>query len=236
MTRYEIKYGSKRIPFELVRSDRKTLETRVKPDCSVEVRAPGDLSTEKILEIVSKRGNWITKKITHFKQYPRENLEKRYVSGETHRYLGKQYRLKLIRDDDYNVKLKGKFLEVHTPDDSPEIVENLLYNWYRDHAEKKFDQILDEAMSIMKKHGLKRPELRIKRMKRRWGSCIAGKNRIHLNLELIITPTHCIEYVMIHELVHMKIPNHQKEYYRFLDQVLPNWRESKKKLEHFKLS
>jgi hypothetical protein len=232
----EIIYGNQRIPFKLVRSNRKTLETRVKPDGSVEVRAPEDLDIKKVLEIVNKRGRWVVKKRLHFRQYPKEDLNKRYVSGETHRYLGRQYRLKVIESETINVKMKGRFIEVHTRDRSPEMVELLLYDWYRHHARIKFNEILDEAMKVVTKHGIKRPEMKIKRMKKRWGSCVHGKNRIHLNLELIRTPSYCIEYVIFHELVHLKVPNHQKEYYRLLDQVLPSWKEYKTKLELYQIA
>lgn len=235
MKTYEISYGNQRIQFTIVRSRRKTLETRVKPDGSVEVRAPEDLEIKKIIEIVNKRGKWIVKKRLHFQQYPKEELHKRFISGETHRYLGKQYRLKVIESEKNNVKMKGKYIEIHTEDTSPEFVEILLYDWYHDHAEKKFHQILNEAMKVMKKHKIKRPELKIKRMKKRWGSCIPKKNRIHLNLELIRTPAYCIEYVIYHELVHMKIPNHQDKYYRMLNQVLPDWKGYKKTLETFQM-
>ncbi len=229
MNDYEIPYGSQMIPFSLVRSKRKTLETRVKPDGSVEVRAPKDLEIKKILDIVTKRGRWILNKKAHFQQYPREETKKKYVSGETHRYLGTQYRLKVIKSDETKVKMKGKYIEVHTKIIDPEFVEFLLYNWYLEHAEIK--NILDEAMKVVKKHGIKRPNLKIKRMKKRWGSCIPQKNKIHLNLELIRTPPYCIEYVIFHELVHLKFPNHQIEYYSLLRTVLPNWKEQKNKLE-----
>ncbi len=235
MKTYEITYGHQKIPFKLVRSKRKTLETRVKPDGSVEVRAPIDLDINKILEVVSKRGRWIIKKKVHFQQYPKEGLKKRYVSGETHRYLGKQYRLKIIASEEYRVKLKGGFIEIHTPDPSSEIIEELLYNWYTEHAEMKFNQILDNTMKIVKKHGIKRPEMKIKRMKRRWGSCIHNKNRIHLNLELIRTPPYCIEYVIFHELVHLKVPNHQQKYYDLLNIILPEWKKSKNYLESIEM-
>jgi predicted metal-dependent hydrolase len=235
MNDYEVSYGNQKIPFELVRSKRKTLETQVKPDGSVEVRAPIELETSKILEIVSKRGRWITRKKLHFQQYPKEELRKKYVSGETHRYLGKQYRLKVIPSETYQVKLKGGYIEIHSPVDSPQIVEELLYNWYRSHADKKFDQILDQAMEVVRKHGISKPEIKIKRMKRRWGSCIHGKNRIHLNLELIRAPSYCISYVIYHELVHQKVPNHQKKYYSMLNQILPDWKERKYRLEKVNL-
>lgn len=235
MTGHTIRYGNKIIPFELIQTERKTVETRVKPDGSVEVRAPADLDLDKIIEIVSKRGRWIMRKKVHFQQYPREDLKKRFVGGETHRYLGRQYRLKIIPSENHQVKMKGGYIEIHTPDDSPEVVEILLYNWYREHAEVKFDRILDDAMKVVKKHGIKRPEMKIKRMKRMWGSCIHDKNRIHLNLELIRAPAYCIEYVIYHELVHLKIPNHQKKYYRLLNTILPDWKKRKNRLEAFQI-
>jgi len=231
----EIEYGNQRIPFELIRSDRKTLETRVKPDGSVQVRAPKNLDIKRIMEIVNRRGRWIVKKRSYFEQFPDEGSSKRFVSGETHRYLGRQYRLKVMRSIENRVKMKGRFIEVHTIDPSPEFIEILLYDWYRHHAEIKFNEILDEAMKVVNKHGINRPEMKIKRMKKRWGSCVHGKNRIHLNLELIRTPPYCIEYVIFHELVHLKVPNHHKEYYRLLNVVQPNWKKFKNRLEKYSI-
>ncbi len=126
---------------------------------------------------MNKRGRWIVKKRLHFEQFPKEELKKRYVSGETHRYLGRQYRLKVIDSQTNNVKMKGRYIEVYTYDQSPEFVELLLYEWNRTHAEIKFNDILDEAMKVVIKYGIKRPEMKIKRMKKRWGSCVTWKEQ-----------------------------------------------------------
>ena len=115
--------------------------------------------------------------------------------------------------------------------DNPKHIENLLYAWYKFLAERKFENILDNCLEKLTKYDIVKPEFKIKKMKSRWGSCNAFKKQLLLNTELIKAPTHGIEYVVMHELCHLKYPNHDKKFYGFLNVVMPDWRQRKERLE-----
>ncbi len=156
-----------------------------------------------------------------------------YVSGETHLYLGRQYRLKIKSSAAEWVKLKGSFLHVATAkrDDAAQ-VELLLNDWYRKHARVIFQtrllQCLDDAPSLR----VPPPALIVRHMSRRWGSCTKAGN-ILLNLDLVKVALYCIEYVIMHELCHLRIHNHSLAYYRLLSQCMPDWEKRKARLDSY---
>lgn len=236
----EIQYGSKTIHFELTFAERKTLEIAVLPDQSVFVKAPNGKPLDEVLQRVQKRARWILKQQAYFASFPQTTAEKEYVSGETFRYLGKQYLLKVIplNSDSENrlpgkecVKMVGRYIRVYTWEkDNPSRVKRLLDAWYRDHAEKKFQERIEVCTQVVEKYGIKRLAVEIRAMKNRWGS-FTPSGKVLLNPRLIECPTYCIDYVILHEFCHLKYPNHSKEFYRLLQTVLPEWQEIKKRLE-----
>jgi predicted metal-dependent hydrolase len=237
---YQIQYGNKIIKFDISFAERKTLEIAVLPDQSVFVKAPAGKRLEEVLRRVQKRARWIVKQQSYFASVTHSFPPKEYVSGETFRYLGKQYRLKVMPLNSHFdeetptrecVKMIGRYIRVYTnrKDDSSH-VKNLLDRWYRAHAERKFEERIDLCSQVMQKYGIKRPQVKIRVMKNRWGS-FTPSGKVLLNLRLIEWPTYCIDYVILHELCHLKFPNHGKEFYRLLKTVLPEWEEIKKRLE-----
>lgn len=228
----EIQYGMETIQFDLQYRDKKHMTINVLPDMNVEVVAPRDWKINVINERVRKRAKWILKQKQYFlgflpKQPPRE-----YVSGETHMYRGRQYRLRLKESKYDEVRLKGGFFEVKTTDkNNKEHNRTLLYQWYKDSATKVFFPMLDQWIEKLRKYDIASPVLEIRIMTKRWGSCIASKGKVILNLELIKAPTHCIEYILVHELCHLKYPSHDKEFYNFMLKVMPDWKEKKGRLE-----
>lgn len=228
---HKIKYGSQDIFYELKRSNRKTLGIEVHPDSSVHIIAPIKSSFQDIEQIVEKRAKWIVKQQSYFEQFLPRTPERNYVSGETHFYLGKSYLLKVSRGAENQVKLKGGKLEVICKNEiKQEHVKKLLAHWYYVHAEKKFSKIAIQAYSKFKEYDFKMPEIEIRRMAKRWGSCNTV-DKIILNPEIIKASSMCIEYVMIHEMTHLVVSNHNKKFYQTLTNVMPNWQKWKNKLE-----
>jgi predicted metal-dependent hydrolase len=178
---------------------------------------------------VKKRANWILKQIRFFERFHPVEPQKEYVSGETIKYLGRQYRIKVLISESNSVKLKGKYLQVYTIDQKK--TKELIYRWYKDKAEIKFQSIADMNLKKLNKYGIYKPRIRIRKMRTRWGSCNTENESILLNIELIKAPIHCVEYVIMHELCHLKYPNHTKEFYNFLSLVMPDWRARKQRLE-----
>jgi len=232
LKKYVITFGKNKIYFTVERRNRKSLKISVLPDLSVVAIAPLNVSVEDVKRKVKKRANWILKQKDYFNNFLPKEPPRRYISGETHRYLGRQYRIKIISSTQNDVKMKGKHIIIYSKDkNNKEHVKKLLNKWYREHAEKKFNTIIDSFIEKLSKHGIHKPDLQIKKMKSRWGSCDFEKKRIILNTELIKAPAYGIEYVIMHELCHLKYPNHDNSFYNFFSLVMPDWKERKARLE-----
>ena len=229
---HTITYGNQKIKFKLELSQRKSLRITVTPDMHVTVKAPSDRTLDFILEKVKKKAHWIIKQQNFFNSLPPPVPERKYLSGETHMYLGKQYRLKIIESAEENVKLKGGYIYINTEEkNNPERIKTLLGNWYSDHARVKFNQRVNLCYEKIKKYDINTPlQIKIKQMKKRWGSC-SKNGTILLNRELIKVPSHCIDYVITHEMCHLKHYNHNKKFFKLLSRVMPDWQKRKEKLE-----
>ncbi|QDV26046.1 M48 family metallopeptidase [Aureliella helgolandensis] len=229
---YLLKYGRLNIPFKIRFQPRSQLTIHVHPDLRLEVLAPEHRSREAILHRIEAKSAWIAKQWRYFERYQPTQPAREYSSGETHRYLGRQYRLKVTRSPECAAKLSGKFLHVFQPVTSDQqATRKLVIDWYRQHADATFSRRLTECLPTCKSLKLKSPpKISIRQMTRRWGSCTKAGN-ITLNLDLIRVPIHCIDYVIIHELCHLKIHDHSPSFYRILTRILPDWESRKERLE-----
>jgi len=228
---HSIYFGKKEIKFDLIRTNRKSLGITVKPDSSVYVRSPISKSITDILIKVKHKAPWILKQIDRFDSIRPVIYEKEYVSGESFYYLGRQYRLKVLKNEGVSsVKMKGGYIEVKTDSKDGLYIKQLLEEWYLKLARRYFDKKVNVVHTKLKKYGISSPKIKIRTMKTRWGSCSKSGN-ISLNSHLIKAPSHCIEYVIMHEFCHLKYFNHGKEYYSLLTRVMPDWESRKKRLE-----
>ena len=236
MTTESIQYGTIKIQYELTFAQRKTLGIGVQPDLQVVVKAPEGTPLAEIEARVLKRAPWILKQQKDFERYLPHLPPRQYVSGETHRYLGRQYRLKVVESESGTqelVKRDRNFITVHVPDKADtERVRELLDDWYHAHARRVFRERLDACFPKMEHVGVPYPELAVRAMRSRWGSC-SPKGRITLNVKLIKVPASYIDYVIFHELCHLAEPYHSPWYYELLDRVLPDWRERRDGLNTF---
>jgi predicted metal-dependent hydrolase len=225
---HSIQFGSKEIYFQLSYSVRKSLGITVTPDTDVLVKAPIDASIDKIKEKVKKKAAWIIKQQSFFLTFYPKTPERRYISGETHLYLGRQFRLKVTIGQKNEVRHRGSFIEIITKE-KPKAKE-LLKQWYRDKAKDKFAIIAEPLIEKFKKYNTEPKGLFIQEMPTRWGSCTA-KGKIILNPELIKAPKHCIEYVIIHELCHLVHRDHTQKFIDLQTKEMPDWEKWKNKLE-----
>lgn len=224
-----IQFGSKKIEFLIEYSNRKTLGITVTPDLDVLVKAPIDSSINKIKEKILKKAAWIIKQQSFFLSFQPKTPERRYIGGETHLYLGRQYLLKIELSKKDSVKLKGKFIEVSTSDKSK--VKGLVKEWYLLHAKSKFKEIAQPLIEKFKKHKVEPDSIVFREMPTRWGSC-TPKGKIILNPELIKAPKGCIEYVIIHELCHLIYHDHTQKFIDLQTKEMPDWEKWKMKLEN----
>lgn len=226
-----VEYGKEKIFFAVVYTDRKTMEIAVHPDARVIVKAPRGTLFETIRNRVAKRARWIRKQITYFRKFEPHTPSRRYVGGETHLFLGRQYRLKIKKQDKDEVKLKGAYFYVMTPDpDNTQKIKTLLDEWYKDHALAIFTRRLEECYRRAKKLNVPFPDIRLRRMSKRWGSC-SKSGDILLNTALVKASVYCIDYVIMHELCHLKVHGHNNGYFKLLSKYMPDWEKGKERLE-----
>lgn len=211
---------------------RKTLSISVHPDLTVIVKAPEKTKLEDIEKKVYHRAKWILNQQRRFEIYLPDVPPRKYVSGESHRFLGRQYRLKLIKSDTEHIKLTRQFLEVYTPDTSPANARLLVENWYHEQSNQIFQEQLSACYTKLAREKIPYPKISIRRMRSSWGSCSA-KGKITLNIKLIQVPAEYIDYVITHELCHLKYLHHEKQFYKLLSRVMPGWLVRKKRLELF---
>ncbi len=227
-----IKYGQHLIEFDVVRRERSTLQISVDPDASVEVVAPMGASLDAICEKVRKRAAWVRRQQRYFIQFLPRTPERRYVSGETHLYLGRQYRLKVVPHIQASVRMTRGFILVqsHSPD-NVEITRKLVEEWYKERALIKLSERLEVNLLRFPVPEAYRPKAMIVRqLSQRWGSMSPG-SRLLLNRRLIEAPTDTVDYVITHELCHISEPNHGPKFFSLLDRVMPDWRKRKDRLE-----
>jgi len=226
-----VEYAGQHISVDLEFRDRKRLSISVHPDGSVTAMAPSGRSLEDVLAHLRRRRAWIAKQRRHFERYQPLPEDKRYVSGETHLYLGRQYRLRIRQVDEVVVKLIGRFFHVHVPrPDEPQAVAEAMDAWYREHAESLLRDRLDRCLASAASLRLSDVSLRIRPMKRRWGSC-SEAGTITLNVDLVKAPLHCIDYVIMHELCHLRLHDHSPAFFRLLGRCMPDWQRRKERLE-----
>lgn len=224
-------FGQIEIVYAVNLCNRKTLAIHVHPNGQVIVDAPITASNEAIAEKVKKKARWIFKQKLQFEAYPPALPQRQYISGETHRYLGRQYRLLVTKGSADQVKLvHGRLIVETTHPDKREKVKILLQDWYRLRAKAIFSERYDICVRQVAKLDIQHHQgFQLRFMPKRWGSCTAQGNII-LNPELIAAPKDCIDYVITHELCHLKERNHSQAFYKLLAVVMKDWELRRKRL------
>lgn len=235
---HSIQYGNTVIIYRVKRST--TLHgnvlIHVEPDGAVIVEIPDDCDDGRIRSAVRARARWIHSHLQEIVARKKHVLEREYVSGESHPYLGRRYILKVLRSTAANpvgVKLVGSYLKVWIDRKSDraqdELVCELLKNWYRDHAIRHIERRLTSLCAAIPWQKTA-PPWQLRRMKKQWGSCSPLK-RITINPDIIKAPSQCVDYVLMHELCHLREHNHSAKFYRLLERYCPKWENAKYKLE-----
>jgi predicted metal-dependent hydrolase len=228
---YRLRYGNQPIDFTVVRRKRRTMAISVLPDTSVEVVAPITATEADILKRVRKRAGWVCRQIRDFRQYLPCTPKRKFVAGETHLYLGRRYRLKVIRDSSAAIKLKRGYFEVHTPLPNQTAVRNQVQQWQRERAYECFHKRMGECLRRFPHPERLQPEgLIVMQMSLRWGS-MSLSGRLVLNRALLQAAVSEIDYVITHELCHRVHHHHGRAFFDLLSRVMPDWAARKRSLE-----
>ena len=223
--------GSESLTYSLRHtSRRRTVGIFVEPDGQVAILAPPAASVDRIEQIMRRRMKWIRRKQRTVESLPAPPQPREWVSGETHRYLGRQYRLKLAKGNPSTVKLVGGYFFVTTPNPRDrDCVRDLMDRWYKEHAVALLSDRVERAIASSTWLKIEKPPICIRYLKSKWGSATAA-GRITFNVDLVKLPLSCVDYVVVHELVHLMIPSHSPAFWRMLGRVMPDWRRWQKRL------
>ena len=219
------------IPVEIVRKDIKNLHLGVyPPNGNVRVAVPKHITDDNVRLAVVSRLSWIKKQQEEFKKQPRQT-EREYISGESHYFQGRRYVLEVLeKHGKHSLSLKNnaKMLLQVSPNTTVENKALVLNNWYRDQLKNTIPQLLDKWEPII---GKQVSSWGVKKMKTKWGSCNIADKRIWINLELSKKSPECLEYILVHELVHLHERHHNDNFRKLMDKFLPHWRKSRDTLK-----
>ncbi|WP_010251364.1 M48 family metallopeptidase [Acetivibrio cellulolyticus] len=240
-----IEFGNQKINYTIVRSNRKTVGISLSISYGVKVAAPRKISDKQIAEVVNSKAAWIIEKLSYLESIKSEVPQMKFIDGEKFSVLGKEYTLKVNINPAISlasVSTSDKYLIVSLPqnvcdsilDSKANLIRSHIINWYKNLAREVVSQRID---FFAKKLDVKPSNLIIKDLKSIWGSC-TGRNAININWKIIIAPLDIVDYLVVHELTHIKIKNHSKHFWGMAESILPNYKECSKwlKINGHKLS
>jgi len=228
---FSFQYGTAKIEYNLIRSKRKNVSISVEPNSNVRVKAPINISDDEVLEVVKGKSRWITQKLFEIREIETRRYRRAYVNGETFTYLGRRYSLQLVDDESIKIPVvkfyRGK-LYVTTSTRDEAIIRTAIVGWYKEKAKEK----IPERVTYYEKFFLeKRGDIIVKEQKKRWASCTKD-GTLMFNWKDIIAPANILDYIIVHEMCHLRYMNHSKEFWEMLGRVLPDYERRKEWLKN----
>lgn len=224
------------LPIEVVRKNIKNLHVGVYPPAGrIRVAVPLRITDEAVRLAITSRLAWIRRQQGHFVNQERQS-RREFVNGESHYFQGRRYRLNVIEHDGpaFVYLPNNRTIQLFVgPDTCGNKREAILQHWYRQSLQKQISHLLEKWEA---KVGVTVAEVRIRKMKTRWGSCNANAARIWLNLELAKKSPVCMEYILVHEMVHLLERRHNERFRSLMDTVMPNWRSYRDELNRAPLT
>lgn len=235
MSNYELnlKLKDKSINVLIEEKHIKNLRLKVSPSCEVKMSIPNGVKKDEIEKFLSSKKRWLERNINIFESLkPYEN--KAYITnGGSVKILGREHNIWIKPAKEDKIEVADLKLYIYSQNhEDKEKLKKQYESFYKKEALKFFQERLDFLYPIIKKHKIKKPAIKIRKMKTRWGSCNKSKQYITLNYNLFKTPKSCIDYVILHELAHFIYPQHNKLFYDFVSIHMPDWKDRKKQLDY----
>ena len=214
-------HSYKDIQYSLKKSDRKTTSIYIERDGSVSVLAPAPFDTNKIEQILEKKRSWIYKNLAEWQDLNRTQIQRKYVNGESFLYLGRNYRLQIVKEQEVPLKFKNGYflLRKNAVSDAPSHFKQF-------YKEKLLKKLGERVEHYGPKASLVPTTIKVLELKNRWGSCSA-KGAINFHWKCAMLPMSVLDYVVVHELGHLKQPNHSPAFWRLIEKVIPGYDEQK---------
>ena len=233
MTKEELQIGN--VPVTVLRKQNlKNVYLRIlPPDGQVTVSAPSYVTNAELSNFLLSKLPDIYMRQERMRSQPRQT-ERTYVSGEAHYLWGKPYRLQVVyAGTRASVTKRASKLVMTVPEGyTVEQRERVMTEWYRGELRRVLQSATRRCMQTT---GIEADDFRIKNMKTRWGTCNIPQRRIWVNLQLVKKPPVCLDYVLIHELVHLVEANHTHRFHEWVEKYCPTWREAEKALKEMPL-
>lgn len=221
------------IDYKVIFSHRRSISIIVSPDKGVVVRAPVRTSIKSIEKYLEEKSGWISKHLEKHSELIRINHEKRYTNGEVHLFMGKENYLRISESAKPFVRHYESIIEIGIKNTNDIVrIKSLLERWYKQEANNTFPIKFEEILCIYKHHRFFPTGFTVRTLKSRWGSC-TNSGKITINAHLIKLDPVYTEYVILHELCHLKYHNHGKDYYRLLEELVPNYKKIRKELRKY---
>ncbi len=220
------------IEIEVIKKDIKNMHLNVMPPSGrVRISAPYGTSDDAINLFAVKKISWIKKQVEKYKNQERQT-EREYVTGESHYLWGRRYKLEVrYSNKGNNIEIKGNKMILTVREKSTrQQRENFVNEWYRSELKAKLPPLIKKWEEVI---GVKANTVGVKNMRTRWGTCNDKDKRIWINLQLVKKPVYCLEYIVVHELVHLLEKNHTPAFIEYMDTFIPSWRVIKDELNSF---
>jgi predicted metal-dependent hydrolase len=225
-------YGDKTYSYYLQFEERKSFSLTIYPNTNIAVKAPVEATPDKIEAFLVRKWVWLENQLREFEKYKKARYIRKHLSGESINYLGRQYILDVVSGKDDAVKIDGRKIRIASTKSASNSLHNeaILNKWLEARRLVVYKQ---QLLKAWKEFGYDQlPQIKIREMSRRWGSCSKDGKIITLNSKLIETPSEAIRYICVHELAHIKHRDHDTNFYRLMESHLPtNWRNIKNDLE-----
>jgi predicted metal-dependent hydrolase len=220
---------------DVVKKEIKNLHLAVYPPSGrVRIATPLNVTDEAVRLFAISKMAWIKKNQAKFKSQQRQP-ERRYITGESHYFRGQRYLMNIVNHSG-NPKVvirTKKYIDLYVKDGySQEQRENVMTNWYRKNLKEQIPALIEKWQKIIGVDGV---QWEVKKMKTKWGTCNRDAKRIWLNLELVKKPEHCLDYIIVHEMVHFLERNHTEKFVAYMDKFMPQWRTHKQELNRLML-
>ena len=224
----------KEIAYPVKVSHKKMKQVRLKVFPSQEIRlsVPLDTPEKWIEDYLRDKTPWIEEKLDLFVQTKAIEKEEHFSSGTSTRILGRQLMVQVVQSNKKQVFVEDGTLKVQTFETDQQRIDSQVNNWWQQSSRRYFQVIVEKLYPIIGKHGIEKPKVCVKKMSTLWGSCSRKNATVNLNFYLYKASAPCIEYVILHELIHFLYPHHNKDFYDLLTVHMPNWQERKKQLDY----
>lgn len=211
----------------------KNVRLKVFPDRKVALSSPQNVPNAWIKEYLKEKSGWIEDRLTYFRKTMGYEAIKIIKSGISTKILGREVIVLLQEGPNKDVYRNEDRIIVCTPDKSNyQAIKNQFERWWKIQAKLYYEEVLQQLYPVLGKYNIKKPLLTVRKMKTLWGSCSVGKDKITINQYLYKALPPCIEYVILHELIHLLYPKHNRQFYDFLSIHMPDWKERKRILDH----